>query len=98
MNQSLAAKLQADADRETKERSEIRSQAEEEQKTVAEMNEKSEHSLHVHHVFAKSVTLFQVAIALSAIAALTRRKPLWWVGLCVGAIGAAFFVSGLVAR
>src|SRR5260370_4315937 len=40
VNQSLAAKLQADADRETKERSEIRNQAEEEQKTVAEMNEK----------------------------------------------------------
>jgi fumarylacetoacetate (FAA) hydrolase family protein len=95
-NQSLEAKLQAESDRETKERAEIKSQAQEEEKTVAEMNEKSEHSLHTHHVFAKGVTLFQVAIALSAIAALTRRKPLWWVGLGVGALGAAFFASGLV--
>jgi len=95
-NPSLAAKWQAEADRETKERADIRHQGEEEQKTVAEMNEKSEHSLHVHHVFAKSVTLFQVAIALSAIAALTRRKPLWWVSLCVGVVGAALFVSRFV--
>lgn len=94
----LAAKWQAESDRETKQRAEIQKQAEEEQKTVAEMNEKSDHSLHVHHVFATSVTMFQVAIALAAIAALTRRKPLWWVSLGVGAAGVAFFVSGFVAH
>lgn len=94
----LATRWRGEAEREKAERAEIRRRAEEEEKHVAEMNEKSEHSLHVHHEFAKSVTIFQVAIALSAIAALARRKPMWWVSLAVGAAGAAFFVVGLIAR
>lgn len=91
----LAARWRAEGERERTERAEIRQRAEGEEKLVAEMDAKSEHSLHVHHEFAKSVTIFQVAIALSAIAALTRRKPMWWVSLALGAMGGAFFVMGL---
>jgi hypothetical protein len=94
----LAARWRAEGEREKTERAEIRRRAEEEEKEVAAMDAKSEHSLHLHHQFAKSVSLFQIAIALSAIAALTRRKPMWWVSLAVGAAGAAFFAMGLVAR
>jgi len=43
------------------------------------------------------VTLFQIAIALSAIAALTRRKVLWFVGLAGSAAGVLLFVRGLLA-
>ena len=50
-----------------------------------------------HHRFALSVTMFQVAIALSAIAALTRRKALWWVSLAAGGVGLAMFVRGFLA-
>jgi hypothetical protein len=92
----LAARWRAEGEREKAERIEIRRRAEEEEKRVAEMGEKSGHSLHVHHEFAKSVTIFQVAIALAAIAALTRRKPMWWVSLGAGMVGAGFFVLGLV--
>jgi hypothetical protein len=94
----IATRLQAEAERKRKERAEIKQQAEEEEKRVAEMDEKSDHSMHVHHEFAKSVTLFQVAIAMAAIAALTRRKPVWWVSLAASAVGAAFFVIGLVQQ
>jgi hypothetical protein len=87
---------QAEADKEKKEQKEIQAQAQEEERKVAERDEESEHSLHVHHQFAKSVTIFQVAIALAAIAALTRRKPMWWVSLGVGVAGAAFFVLGFL--
>lgn len=96
-NAELAAKLRREGDREREERAERRQKAEEEGKLVAERNEQSEHSLHVHHQFAKAVTIFQVAIALAAIAALTRRKAMWWVSMGVGAVGVAFFVMGLLA-
>ena len=60
------------------------------------MSEESSHSLHLHHQFAKSVTIFQVSIALSAIAALTRRKAMWWLSLLLGGGGVVFFVLGFV--
>jgi len=91
----LAAHWKSEGDREKSERAEIRADADKEEQAVAEMDAKSDHSLHVHHTFAQSVTIFQVAIALSAIAALTRRKPMWWVSLAMGAIGAGLFVFGL---
>jgi hypothetical protein len=92
----LAAKWQHESDRERAEQRTIRDEAEGEQEHVAEMDERATHRLHVHHEFAKSVTVFQVSIALAAIAALTRRKPMWWVSLAVGATGAGFFVLGLM--
>jgi len=94
----LAARWRSEAEREKSERAEIRRKAEEEEKHVEDMDRKSEHSLHVHHQFATSVTVFQVAIALAAIAALTRRKGMWWVSLVVGGTGTVFFLLGLLAR
>jgi hypothetical protein len=94
----LAARWRAEGDREKSERAEIRADAEHEEQLVAAQDEKSDHSLHVHHAFAQSVTIFQVAIALAAIAALTRRKSMWWVSLAMGALGAGLFVLGLSLR
>ena len=93
----LGSKLQAEADRERGEQVTIKAEAESEQAAVEQMDEKAAHKLHVHHHFARSVTVFQVSIALAAIAALTRRKPMWWVSLAVGATGAAFFALGYAA-
>lgn len=56
--------------------------------------ESSENHLKHHETLAHSVTLFQVAIAVGAIAALTRRKPFWFVSLGFGSVGAVFFVLG----
>lgn len=64
---------------------------EEEVKTQGEVGEEA---FHHHHRFALGVTIFQVAIALAAIAALTRRKPLWYVSMLVGASGFVFFLMG----
>ena len=44
----------------------------------------ADHLLHRHHGFAQSVALFQVAIALGAIAALTRSRPVWLGSLLLG--------------
>jgi hypothetical protein len=46
--------------------------------------------LHRHHGFAKSVAIFQVAIALGAVAALTRNRIVWLGSLLLGVAGAAF--------
>ena len=61
---------------------------------VKAADQESQHHLHLHHRFAESVTIFQVAIALAAIAALARRKAVWWVSLGVGAVGAVFLFLG----
>ena len=59
--------------------------------------ESSENHLKHHEALAHSVTLFQVAIAMGAIAALTRRKMFWFVSIGFGAIGLVFFVLGFLA-
>ena len=69
----------------------------EEIKKEAEAKEAESASHMKHHVtLARSVTLFQIAIALAAIAVLTKKRPLWLGSLALGAIGAFFFVGGLL--
>ena len=47
-----------------------------------------------HDRFALAVTLFQVGIGLSAVAALLRRKPVWYASLAGAAIGIALLIWG----
>jgi len=49
-----------------------------------------------HHRFAIAVTLLQIAIALSAIAALIRKKPLWFLGMGVSLAGLGMFLYGFM--
>jgi hypothetical protein len=95
-NPTLSAKLKADAERYKIEQDEIQKQAHELEAQVKEHNEKSDHLLERHHQFAFGVTLFQIAIAMGAIAALARRQLLWWVGLAASLVGLAFSVRGLL--
>jgi hypothetical protein len=93
-NAELAVKFRQESAKQKAEQDELQKKAQESEKRVEEMDQESAHSLHRHHQFATSVTIFQVAIALSAIAALTRKKRMWWVSLAVGAAGIFFFVKG----
>jgi len=52
--------------------------------------------LHLYHPFASSVALFQVAIALGAVAALTRVPMVWYGSMAVGVCGAALFLSTML--
>jgi len=54
---------------------------------AAEREKSSEAHLQTHVVFARSVTLFQIAIAIGAIAALTHRRAFWYVSVAVGLVG-----------
>ena len=72
-----------------KEKAEIKKQAEENQ-TVSEAH------LAKHIPLSRAVTAFQIAIAISAIAVLTRRKVLWYTGLVLTAIGIVFLIVGIL--
>ena len=62
-------------------------------KKNAEVIEKrSEVYLDKHAVLSRAVTLFQIAIAISAIAILTRKRFLWYFGILLSLIGIFFFL------
>jgi len=82
---------QTKRDRYEKEQEEIKSEAERKE-AAAKAN------FHKHEVFARGVTMFQIAIAIAAISALTRRRRFWIVSLLFGAIGCAFLVLAAIAR
>ena len=87
--------LKAEIDKYVGQQADIEKQAKAFEEQAATLNEQSEAYLSKHHRLAIAVTLFQVAIALSAIAALLRTKPLWLLSL-VGALGGlAYLVLGL---
>jgi len=47
-----------------------------------------------HELFARSVAALQVGISMGAIAALTRKRMVWYVGLGIATIGIGFMVAG----
>ena len=49
-----------------------------------------------HHHYASAVALFQVAIALGAIAALTRMRVVWIGSIVMGGIGIVFGMLALL--
>lgn len=55
----------------------------------------SEH-MEIHHILAKAVTIFQIAIAVSAIAALTKKKFMWYGGIILGLGGTLFLLQGVL--
>ncbi|MGH2565585.1 MAG: DUF4337 domain-containing protein [Ginsengibacter sp.] len=66
-------------------------------KQMAEQFEKeSEANLQRHLTFSRSVTLLQVAVAISAISIITRKRFLWYAGMAIAIGGATFFIMGLL--
>jgi len=61
-----------------------------------ELEQGSQAHMQHHNAFAHAVTLFQIAIALGAIAVLAKRQKLWFVSLAAGAVGLVFLVQGLL--
>ena len=74
-----------------KEEAEIKAEAERKQA-------ESKAHFHKHEIYARSVTLFQIAIAIAAISALTRRRSFWGVSLLAGVVGLVFFILGIAAH
>jgi hypothetical protein len=88
---SLAAaadeKDQEKAARYEEEQAKIQSEAEHKQS-------EAKSNFHQHEVFARGVTMFQIAIAVGAISALTKKRRFWIVSLLFGAAGCIFLILG----
>jgi hypothetical protein len=82
---------QSKRDRYEKEQEEIKLEAE--QKEAA-----AKTNFHKHEVFARGVTMFQIAIAIAAISALTRKRKFWIVSLLFGIVGCAFLVLAAITK
>jgi uncharacterized protein DUF4337 len=81
---------QSTRDRYEKEQEQIKSEAERKE-AAAKSN------FHKHEVFARGVTMFQIAIAIAAISALTRRRKFWIVSLIFGGVGCVFLILAAFA-
>ncbi|HWD89369.1 MAG TPA: DUF4337 domain-containing protein [Mucilaginibacter sp.] len=66
------------------------------QEEARALEKESEDHLNQDMVLARSVTFFQIAIALSAISLLSKKKPIWYVSLALFGIGIVQFVFGLL--
>ncbi|MGE5105163.1 MAG: DUF4337 domain-containing protein [Betaproteobacteria bacterium] len=91
-----AARFKAEAERYNREKQEIMVKAQELEKRAAELETQSEASMHVHHRWAQSLTLIQIAIALAAITLLTRRRWLQWMAHGAAAVSVIVGVLALV--
>ncbi len=75
--------------RELHEQEQVQRSAEEKQRRRDEKEREADVLLRRHHGYANAVALFQVAIALGAVAALTRNRLVWLGSNAVGIIGIA---------
>jgi hypothetical protein len=87
-------RFKQEIERYKKEKVDIKTDAERLEAAAREADKKSEMEMHVHGRWALSTTLLQVAIALSAIALLTRKKWLLYGVFGAAGIGIAFGVMG----
>jgi hypothetical protein len=78
------------------EQAEIKKKAEEKEHQRDEKSREADELIHHHHGFANSVALFQVSIALGAVAALTRSRPVWFGSMAVGLVGIGLFARTLL--
>ena len=74
----------------------IADRAKEKERERDAKEQEAEHLLHDHHYYAAAVAFFQVSIALGAVAALTRSRPVWLASLLLGAGGLASLVRALL--
>ena len=77
------------------EQAEIRKKAEEKEHQRDEKSKEADELIHHHHGFASAVALFQVSIALGAVAALTRNRLVWFGSMGVGLVGIVLFAKTL---
>ncbi len=72
-----------------KEKAEIQSEA---KRFENVRNDAQKHS----QIFGIAVIYLQIAILLSSIAALLKKKPLWIIGVAIGVVGVVYFANGFL--
>jgi uncharacterized protein YhaN len=89
-------RYRAESDRYKSEKADIQKTAERLEGESKGFDAKSDAAMHEHHRWAQATTFLQIAIALSAIALLTRRRWLQWGVYAVAAAGAIFGALAIV--
>jgi hypothetical protein len=84
--------IEASVTRYATEQRAISDSAKDKERARDERSHEADELLQRHHGFAYAVALFQIAIALGAVAALTRAKPVLALSLLSGLGGLALFV------
>ncbi|KXB31201.1 MULTISPECIES: DUF4337 domain-containing protein [Dechloromonas] len=84
-------KFKQSVERYKKEKEEIKAEADKLEAESKAADQKSEAEMHVHERWALATTLLQIAIALSAITLLTRKR--WLLGAVFGATGLGLAVG-----
>ncbi len=85
---------QAKVDRYEKEKLEIKAVADKLEAEALQWDKRSDEQMHQHHRWAQATTILQIAIAMAAIALLTKKKWLEYVMFGVAGIG---LVVGVLA-
>jgi Domain of unknown function (DUF4337) len=80
----VADDYRAESERYKKEKEKIMADAKALEVSSKEADASSEQSMHLHHRWAQSMALIQVAIALAAITLLTRQKWMQWMAYGAG--------------
>jgi hypothetical protein len=88
--------FEAAAKRYEAEQAEIKVGAEKLEKERDAKSLEADELMHRHHAFANAVALIQVAIALGAVAALTRIRLVWYGSVLLGAGGLVMFLLPLL--
>src|SRR6266852_5636721 len=89
-------KARTEAERYKSDQEEIQKEARKLEQEQKELVEKSRQDLERHHRFAYAVTMLQVAIGLSAIAALIERRSIWLIALVGGIAGIGLFLHSIL--
>jgi hypothetical protein len=66
------------------------------QEKAQELEKESEMHLSKDVILARAVTFFQIAISISAVSILAKKRPLWYVSLILFAAGIVQFIAGLL--
>lgn len=93
----LVATVTANAKKQADKQQPLKLSAQQLEDQGKDLEREAESQLAHHHRFSYSVTLFQVAIGLAALAALVNRQELWWVSLLTGVLGFAVMLYGFMA-
>lgn len=65
-------------------------------KKAKEFQAESDAHTEKHSIFARGVTLFQIAIAIGAISIIIKKKSLWLVSMGFACVGIFFLVQGIL--
>lgn len=95
---TVPPEVEAAAKRYAAEQQEISNEAKKLEKERDVKSSEADELIHRHHKFAAAVAIFQVAIALGAVGALTRLRAVWIASFITGVVAIVYFILPFVAR